>query len=78
MPFCGNRFELRAIGSNQAVALPMMALNTVIADGCNYINKLIDGGMSVNEAIASTVKENLNIVFNGNGYSPEWPIEVLS
>jgi len=75
LPFCGNRFEFRAVGSSQNIAFPMAVLNTAVADGCAAISDLIEGGMSARDAVAQILKENNRAIFNGNGYSDEWPIE---
>eukprot|EP00039_Didymoeca_costata_P025476 m.13496 g.13496 ORF g.13496 m.13496 type:complete len:708 (+) comp4867_c0_seq1:81-2204(+) len=72
IPFCGNRFELRAIGSNANISLAMVALNTLAAAGCNHISELIEDGASVRDAVAKTLEDNQRIVFTGDGYSEEW------
>jgi glutamine synthetase len=33
-PWCGNRFELRAVGSNQHIAWPITLVNAALADSC--------------------------------------------
>merc|ERR1712100_924283 len=75
LPFCGNRFEFRAVGSSQNIAFPMTVLNTTVADGCAAISDLIEGGLSPRDAVAQVLKENNRAIFNGNGYSDEWPVE---
>jgi len=75
MPFCGNRFEFRAVGSSQNIAFPLTVLNTAVADGCSVISDLCDGGMPVRDAVAKVLEDNRQAIFNGNGYSEEWPIE---
>jgi len=74
-PFCGNRFEFRAVGSSQNIATPLAYLNTAVAEGCAVISAKIEGGMAPRDAIAATYKENMHAIFNGNGYSDEWPVE---
>lgn len=74
-PFCGNRFEFRAVGSSQNCAFPVMICNTVMASGMSHLSGLIEGGMSHRDAVAQMFKENLHVIFTGNGYSAEWPIE---
>ncbi len=32
----GNRFEFRAVGSNQSIAGPLVAMNTIIAESIDY------------------------------------------
>jgi glutamine synthetase len=75
LPFCGNRFEFRAVGSSQNIAFPMAVLNTAVADGCAAISDLIEGGKSPQEAVAAVLADSWPALFNGNGYSDEWPVE---
>lgn len=77
LPWCGNRWELRAVGGNANIAWPMAAMNTIIAEGCAYINGLVTAGKSIDDAVRQTIKENLEVVFNGNGYSSEWHVEAV-
>jgi len=75
MPFCGNRFEFRAVGSSQNIAFPLAVVNTAVADGCAAISDKIEAGKSPRDAVADVLKENWRSVFNGNGYGDEWPVE---
>ena len=34
--FTGNRFEFRAVGSNQSIAGPLVAMNTIVAESLDY------------------------------------------
>lgn len=77
-PFCGNRFEFRAVGSSQNIAQPLAFLNTAVADGLSHLSDLIEGGMTPRDAVAQVMKENERCVFNGDGYSAEWPVEAES
>jgi glutamine synthetase len=52
MPFCGNRFEFRAVGSSQNIAFPLAVLNTAVADGCAAISDKIEAGKSPRDAVA--------------------------
>jgi glutamine synthetase len=78
--FTGNRFEFRAVGSSQSVSGPLVAMNTMLADSLEWIaGKLkaaIDGGATTPVAVFAVLKEIMethgNVVFGGNGYSPEW------
>jgi glutamine synthetase len=74
-PFCGNRFEFRAVGSSQSCAQPVAYLNCIVAAGCAALSEKIEGGMSPRDAVAATFKEAMPAIFNGNGYSAEWPVE---
>ena len=75
--FTGNKFEFRAVGSNQSIAMPITVLNTAIAESLDFMAtrlEAVDGDL--NDAIQALLKEILdehsNILFNGNGYSAEW------
>jgi glutamine synthetase len=78
--FTGNRFEFRAVGSNQSVAGPLVALNTILADSLGYVTDQLEqqlaAGSSLPVAAASVLKtimqEHGNVVFGGDGYSSEW------
>jgi glutamine synthetase len=81
--FTGNRFEFRAVGSSQSIGDPLVALNTAIAESCDYIaTKLeaaIAGGKKLNAAIQDVLGEIVQqhgaVIFDGNGYSAEWHAE---
>merc|ERR550514_967292 len=74
-PFCGNRFEFRAVGSSQNCSFPIAIVNTVMASGMATLASLIEGGMSHRDAVAQMYKDNKSVIFTGNGYSAEWPVE---
>jgi glutamine synthetase len=74
-PHCGNRFEFRAVGSSQNCSMPIAVCNTMYAAGMSHLSGLIEGGMSLRDAVAQMYKENREIIFTGNGYSDEWPVE---
>ncbi len=81
--FTGNRFEFRAPGSGQTVAGPMVMLNTIMAEALDYcaseLETAVAGGTDFNEAVQTLLTEIISnhgkVIFNGNGYSEEWPIE---
>jgi glutamine synthetase len=79
--FTGNRFEFRAVGSNQSIAGPLVAMNTIIAESLDFCATKLEeatGGdpSKLNEAIQSLLSEIYAecepIVFNGDGYSEAW------
>ncbi|CAE8677930.1 unnamed protein product [Polarella glacialis] len=76
-PFCGNRFEFRAVGSSQNCSFPIMVCNTIMASGMAALASLIEGGMSHRDAVADMFKQNRHVIFTGNGYSKEWPVEAV-
>jgi len=55
--------------------MPIAVCNTMFADGMSHLSGLIEGGMSLRDAVAQMYKENREIIFTGNGYSDEWPVE---
>jgi glutamine synthetase len=75
LPFCGNRFELRAVGGSQNIAFPMALLNTVIADSMLHVAQQIESGKSIQTVVTETFKKHRRSIFNGNGYSAEWQTE---
>jgi len=74
-PFCGNRFEFRAVGSSQNCALPTAICNTVWAAGAAQLSEQMEKGLTLRDAVAATFKKCRDVIFTGNGYSAEWPIE---
>ena len=78
--FTGNRFEFRAVGSNQSVSGPLIVLNTMLADSLDWIGNRLESELStaedLNTAIVTVLKEVMeehgNVIFGGDGYSEEW------
>jgi glutamine synthetase len=70
-PWCGNRFEFRAVGGNQHIAFPLAMVNAAIADSLKHMCDEIDAGTDVDQVIRDTIKENQGALFSGNGYSEE-------
>ncbi len=78
--FTGNRFEFRAVGSNENNAGPLIALNTALADQLKAFKKevdlLIQKKIKKDDAVLTVlrkfIKESKNVRFEGNGYSEEW------
>ncbi len=81
--FTGNKFEFRAVSSNQSIAYPNIALNIAVTESLDFIagelEKATAGGKSIEKAVAEVlpkiVKDNKRILFNGNNYSKEWEKE---
>ncbi len=82
--FTGNKFEFRAVGSNQSIAGPLVILNTIVADSLDYIATQIEEKTKgkkakFNEAVQEVLKEiarkHKAVIFNGDGYSAEWHAE---
>ncbi len=79
--FTGNKFEYRAVASNQSIAAPLAALNTIMAESLDYIASRLEKAPKAkfNEAVEGVLteiaKEHTAIIFNGNNYSEEWHAE---
>ena len=58
-PFCGNRFEFRAVGSAQNINFPLSMLNTAVAEGMHILSSKIEGGMNLRDAVAEMFEKNL-------------------
>jgi len=74
-PFCGNRYEFRAVGSAQNIALPLALLNTAMAESIGVLADRIEGGENVRDAVAGMYEEHMPVIFSGDGYSDAWPVE---
>ncbi len=78
--FTGNKFEFRAVSSNQSIALPNVALNVAVTESLDYVATELEKGVkegkklqaAVKVLLTRLVKENKRIIFNGNGYAEEW------
>ncbi len=78
--FTGNKFEFRAVGSNQNPAGANVVLNTIVAEAideiCTQLDKDIGAGKDFNESLQSIlkdiVKKHKRILFNGDNYTDEW------
>jgi glutamine synthetase len=81
--FTGNRFEFRAPGSGQTVAVPLVVLNTIMADSLDYmatkLEKAVEDGEEFDKAVQTLLTEIItehgDVVYNGDGYSEKWQIE---
>lgn len=78
--FTGNRFEFRAVGSSANVAAALYPLNAAVAQQLKRFKGLVENfmkeGVDKEEAFLRVIRqfiiESKNIMFEGNGYSPEW------
>jgi glutamine synthetase len=81
--FTGNRFEFRAPGSGQTINVPMIILNTIMADSLDYMATVLEKAVAEGEEYDTAVQKLLTeiitehgaVVFNGDGYSENWQIE---
>ncbi len=75
--FTGNKFEFRAVGSNQSIATPLTVLNTIVAESIDYIASQLEAESDNLEAAIQKVLQEIlvahgRIIFNGDGYSDAW------
>jgi glutamine synthetase len=76
--FTGNKFEYRAVASNQSIGAPLAALNTIMAESLDYIATKLEKAKgkkfeeAVQDVLTEIATEHSAVIFNGNGYSEEW------
>ncbi|MBN1868607.1 glutamine synthetase III [Candidatus Sumerlaeota bacterium] len=81
--FTGNKFEFRAVGSSQSISPANIAINVAVASALDEIATDLEGrvkkGESLNSAVQTLLQnlftEHRPIVFNGDNYSKDWPVE---
>lgn len=80
--FTGNKFEFRALGSNQSPSFPIVVLNTIVAEAIEDMTEDLNKakkGDSIEKALAKVLNNRLKeckaVIFNGDGYSDEWQDE---
>ncbi len=74
--FTGNRFEFRMVASSVSIGDANTVMNSMMAESFNKACDALEGAENFEQAVIDyiykTMKENKDIVFNGNGYSDEW------
>ena len=77
--FTGNRFEFRMVASSNTIGDVNTVLNAMMAEqfekAVEVLSKADDFETAVTEYTAKLMREHQRIIFNGNGYSEEWPVE---
>ena len=80
--FTGNKFEFRALGSNQSPSFPIVVLNTIVAeaieDMTEDLKKASKKGSiekALGKVLSDRLKECKSVIFNGDGYSDDWQKE---
>ena len=84
--FTGNKFEFRAVGSNQSIATPLMVLNSIVTESIDFmatkLETAVANGRTLDDAIQTLLQEIMvehgRIIFNGDGYSDTWHREAES
>jgi len=79
--FTGNKFEFRAVASNQSISGPLVALNTIVADSLDFmateLEKTTKGdpkklNIAVQKLLQKTIAKHERVIFNGNNYDEAW------
>ena len=80
LAFTGNKFEFRAVSSNQSIAFPNIALNVAMTESLDVVatelekavksKKTLDA--AVRQLLPKLIKQHKRIIFNGNGYADAW------
>ena len=79
--FTGNKFEFRMPGSSQNLSDVNMVLNTAMAKSLKEFADQMEGKQGAEfeaaaiDYIKHTLRDHQRIIFNGDGYSDEWPVE---
>ena len=84
--FTGNKFEFRAVGSSASIAWPNTVLNTIVAESLDHFAGQLEKAVgarptaaklqkAVMTVLQKTIKDHKRVIFDGDGYSAEWPKE---
>ncbi|HNR93009.1 MAG TPA: glutamine synthetase III [Kiritimatiellia bacterium] len=79
--FTGNKFEFRAVGSEQNPSAANVVLNTIMAEALDEICTKLEkaGAEEFNAALQSIlsdiIRKHKRVLFNGDGYTDEWVAE---
>ena len=79
--FTGNKFEFRMVGSSLNIAGPNTILNTIVANSLTEFADVLEKATEENfnevlhDLLVKTISEHKRVIFNGNGYGEEWPVE---
>ena len=77
--FTGNKFEFRMLGSSASVADPNIVLNSIVAEAfseaADKLEKTEDFEKNCRAYIEKLLKRHARVIFNYNGYGPEWEAE---
>ena len=77
--FTGNKFEFRMLGSQASVADPNIVLNTIAAElfseAVEVLSRAKDFDAECRKFTEKLLKRHYRIIFNYNGYGPDWEPE---
>src|SRR5947207_8945784 len=76
--FTGNKFEFRALGSSQSLALPNTVLNTIVAEAIDDLSNKLEAALKRSKAatvekalpkiLQKSFADNKRIIFEGDNY----------
>lgn len=76
MAFTGNKFEFRMLPSSASISIANTIINTIVAQELDAIATRLEQASDVKQEcyaiVRDIMKEHKRIIFNGNGYSPQW------
>ncbi len=76
LAFTTNKFEFRMVGASDSIGDPMTVMNTIAAEAfavaADRMEKAEDAEAEALAIIKEYMTDHQRIVFNGNGYAPEW------
>jgi glutamine synthetase len=83
--FTGNKFEFRAVGSSQPIALSLTVINAAVSEALIELNAKLAAAAkkaktfdaAVLDVVRETVSETKAIRFEGNGYGDAWKKEAV-
>lgn len=83
LAFTGDKFELRAVGSSVAIAMPNMAINAIVAEALDDMSDRIELRVAKGEdrtraafhVLREVIKETEPCRFDGDSYTAEWAME---
>lgn len=83
LAFTGNKFEFRAVGSNQSIAGPLMVMNSIVTESLDYIATKLEANegdfdLAVQAVLHEIMVDHGRIIFNGDGYADAWQEEAAA
>lgn len=77
--FSVNKFEFRMVGSSQSVSFPTTCIASALSESisglADELEKYEDKKSAIKELLSKRLNKHERIIFNGNGYDPEWKKE---
>jgi glutamine synthetase len=81
--FTGDKFEFRAPGASQSIALPVTMFSAIWAWGLEQLTGMIEARMAQGadaidvalDAVKEAIRKGSSVLFEGDAYSPAWHAE---